>query len=192
MANNKIKGLTVEIGGDTTKLGKALDESKKKSKSLQSELNQVNKLLKMDPSNVELLAQKQKILTEQVDETKKRLTLLKDEQAKVNELFEKGEIGESEYRSYRREVEETQLKLQNLETQLKTTGDEFAEVQRKSGEVTFRNAEDKVDHFKGKFKDLRDSALDNMDKIADELRSTMTMCGAAALKDITADKIWRG
>ena len=60
------------IDNTRTKLGKALDESKKKSKSLQSELKQVEKLLKLDPKNVELLSQKQKILTEQVEETKKR------------------------------------------------------------------------------------------------------------------------
>ena len=166
MAKNKIKGLTVEIGGDSTKLGKALDESKKKSKSLQSELKQVEKLLKLDPKNVELLSQKQKILTEQVEETKKRLALMKDEQAKVNAMFQKGEIGEEEYRKYRREVEQTELTLKNLEKQLKTTGDEFAEVQRKSGAVTFKNAEDKVEHFKGKVKDMTKEALKDAEKLA--------------------------
>ena len=166
MAKNKIKGLTVEIGGDSTKLGKALDESKKKSKNLQSELKQVEKLLKLDPKNVELLSQKQKILTEQVEETKKRLALMKDEQAKVNAMFQKGEIGEEEYRKYRREVEQTELTLKNLEKQLKTTGGEFAEVRRKSGAVTFQNAENKVEHFKGKVKDMTDAALDNAEKLS--------------------------
>ena len=131
MANKKIKGLTVEIGGDTTKLGKAIEDSKKKSKSLQSELKQVEKLLKLDPKNVELVAQKQKILAEQVEETKKRLSLLKDEQGKVNEMYKKGEIGEEEYRKYQREVQQTEITLKNLETQLKTTGDQFAEISLK-------------------------------------------------------------
>lgn len=166
MAKNKIKGLTVEIGGDSTKLGKALDESKKKSKSLQSELKQVEKLLKLDPKNVELLSQKQKILTEQVEETKKRLALMKDEQAKVNAMFQKGEIGEEEYRKYRREVEQTELTLKNLEKQLSETGDKFSEVQRKSGAVTFKNAEDKVEHFKGKVKDMTKEALADAEKLA--------------------------
>lgn len=167
MANKKIKGLTVEIGGDSTKLGKALDESKKKSKSLQSELKQVEKLLKLDPKNVELVAQKQKILTEQVEETKKRLSLLKDEQGKVNEMYKKGEIGEEEYRKYQREVQQTEITLKNLETQLKNTGDQFAEVQRKSGAVTFQNAENKVEHFKGKVKDMTDAALENAQKLSE-------------------------
>lgn len=166
MANKKIKGLTVEIGGDTTKLGKALDNSQKKTKSLQSELKQVDKLLKMDPKNVELLAQKQKILTEQVEETKKRLSLLRDEQGKVNEMYQKGEIGEAEYRKFQREIEKTKQDLAGFEKQLKTTGDEFAEVQRKSGAVTFKNAEDKVEHFKGKVKDMTKEALADAEKLA--------------------------
>ena len=167
MANNKkIRGLTVEIGGDTTKLGKALDDSKKKSKSLQTELRQVEKLLKMDPGNVELLAQKQKILTDQVDETKKRLSLMKEEQEKVNQLFKNGEIGEADYRKYQREVEQTRLDLEKLEGQLKETGDKFSEVQRKSGAVNFRNAEDKAAHLKGVIKDMADSAVENMEKVS--------------------------
>ena len=166
MAKNKIKGLTVEIGGDSTKLGKALDESKKKSKSLQSELKQVEKLLKLDPKNVELLSQKQKILTEQVEETKKRLALMKDEQAKVNAMFQKGEIGAEEHRQYQRQFEQTRIELQKLEGELKNTGDKFSEVQRKSGAVTFKNAEDKVEHFKDKVRDMTDAALENAEKLS--------------------------
>ena len=59
MASSKIKGITIEIGGDTTKLGKAIADSEKQSRSLQGELKQVEKLLKFDPGNTELLAQKQ-------------------------------------------------------------------------------------------------------------------------------------
>lgn len=169
MANKKIKGLTVEIGGDTTKLGNALDNSQKKTKSLQSELKQVDKLLKMDPKNVELLAQKQKILTEQVEETKKRLSLLRDEQGKVNEMYQKGEIGEAEYRKFQREIEKTKQDLEGFEKQLKTTGDEFAEVQRKSGAVTFKNAENKVEHFKGKVSDMAKSAIEDAEKLSKKL-----------------------
>ena len=59
MSAKTIKGLTVEIGGDTTKLGKAMENVEKQGKSLSTELGQINLLLKLDPSNVELLAQKQ-------------------------------------------------------------------------------------------------------------------------------------
>lgn len=164
--NKKIKGLNVEISADTTKLAMSLEESKKKSQALRTELRQVERLLKMDPGNVELLAQKQKILADQVDETKKRLSLMKEEQEKVNQLFKNGEIGEADYRKYQREVEQTRIDLEKLEGQLKETGDKFSEVQRKSGAVNFRNAEDKAAHLKGVIKDMADSAVENMEKVS--------------------------
>ena len=76
MANTKIKGITVEIGGDTSKLGKALENSEKHTRSLQNELKQVEKLLKLDPTNTELLAQKQTILKEAISETAQKLKTL--------------------------------------------------------------------------------------------------------------------
>ena len=78
-----IKGITVEIGGDTTKLGKALTNANGKTKSLQRELKGVETLLKMDPGNVTLLAQKQKILTQAISETKEKLDILKTAQAQA-------------------------------------------------------------------------------------------------------------
>ena len=164
MANKKIKGLTVEIGGDSTKLGKALDESKKKSKSLQTELKQVEKLLKLDPANVELVAQKQKILTEQVEETKKRLSLLKEEQSKVNELFNSGEIGAEEYRKYQREVEQTRIELESLETQ-------YSETMQSVNGVDLSTAKGKVGNFKDSITDLSDTSKAKMDELANNLNT---------------------
>lgn len=69
MANKLIRGLTVEIGGDTTKLGAALKNIESKSKSLSGELNAINRLLKLDPTNTELLAQKQQVLSEAISAT---------------------------------------------------------------------------------------------------------------------------
>ena len=77
MAKTNIKGLTVEIGGDTTKLGKALEDVNKKSKSLSSELGDINRMLKLDPGNTELLAQKQKVLAEAIKNTGEKLDKLK-------------------------------------------------------------------------------------------------------------------
>ena len=76
MANN-IKGITIEIGGDTTKLDKALGSVNKNVKSTQSELREVEKLLKLDPKNTEALEQKQKLLAKAVGETKEKLDVLK-------------------------------------------------------------------------------------------------------------------
>ena len=98
MASN-IRGITVEIGGDTTKLGKALEDVNKRSKDLSSELGQVNKLLKLDPGNVELLAQKQKILSEAIETTSKKLDTLKQAEKQVQEQFKRGEVSEEQVRA---------------------------------------------------------------------------------------------
>ena len=77
MAGNRIKGITIEIGGNTTKLTDSLKSVDKSLKDTQSKLKDVNKLLKMDPSNVELLRQKHDLLTKAVEDTKKRQEELK-------------------------------------------------------------------------------------------------------------------
>ena len=74
---SKIQGITVEIGGDTTKLGNALESVNKKSKALQSELKGVNTLLKMNPSNITLLKQKQDLLNQSIAECREKLNTLK-------------------------------------------------------------------------------------------------------------------
>lgn len=125
MATNKIKGITIEIGGDTTKLTKALDTANKTSRDLQSELKQVDRMLKFDPSNVELLTQKQEILTEQIANTSAKLKTLKDAQAQVQAQFERGEIGADQYRAFQRELLSTESRLDALQSTLKKTNDEL-------------------------------------------------------------------
>ena len=114
MANN-IKGITIEIGGDTTKLDKALQGTNKEIKSTQSELREVERLLKMDPGNTEAMKQKQELLTKAVGETKDKLDLLKDAEKQVEEQFKNGEASEEQYRAIKREVEATEAQLKNLE-----------------------------------------------------------------------------
>ena len=118
MAGN-IKGLTVEIGGDTTKLGKALENVNKKSRDLSSELGQVNKLLKMDPGNAELVAQKQQILAEAVENTRKKLDTLKEAEKQVQEQFQRGEVSADQVRALQREIAETEQKLRGYENAAK-------------------------------------------------------------------------
>lgn len=81
MANKLIRGLTVEIGGDTTKLGEALKNVESKSKGLSGELAQVNRLLKLDPTNTELLGQKQKVLAGLIESTSEKLEKLRSAEA---------------------------------------------------------------------------------------------------------------
>lgn len=117
MAKN-IKGITVEIGGDTTKLGKAIQSVDQDTRGLQKELRGVNTLLKYDPKNVTLLQQKQELLTKSVEGTREKLNTLKDAQVQVQEQFDKGEITEEQYRDFQREIAFTEQKLKTYETQL--------------------------------------------------------------------------
>ena len=117
---SKIKGITIEIGGNTTKLGKALDGVEKQSKSLQSELKGVNSLLKLDPSNVELLRQKQDLLTKSIDETSEKQKILQNTLSQIDSG--KIQVTEEQYRDLQREIVYTDQKLESLTKELKTFG----------------------------------------------------------------------
>ena len=134
MASSKIKGITIEIDGDTTKLGKALESSESSSKSLQSELKGINTLLKLDPSNVELLTQKQKVLTDAISSTEDKLKTLKNAQAQVQAQFDKGEITAEQYRDFQREIVVTEKRLESLKEQAKDFGSVFAQQAKIAGD----------------------------------------------------------
>ena len=131
MANN-IKGLTIEFGGDSTKLGKALDDVNNKSRNLSSELGEVNRLLKMDPGNADLLAQKQKILGEAVENTARKLETLKEAERQVQQQFERGEVSEEQVRALKREIEATEQKLGGYKNAVKETADEVENLGKRS------------------------------------------------------------
>ena len=120
MASGNIKGITVEIGADTTKLGKALRDVNSESIGLQKELKQVEKLLKFDPGNTELIAQKQQILAQNVDATSKKLETLRKVQAQVDSQFAKGDIGAEQYRAFQREIADTEQSLNGLKKKLES------------------------------------------------------------------------
>lgn len=125
---NLIKGLTVEIGGDTTKLGKAIENVNKKSRDLSSELGQINRLLKMDPGNTDLLAQKQKVLAEAIENTRSKLDTLKEAEKQVQQQFERGEVSEDQYRALQREVVATEQKLGGYEKAAKETAEQVKKL----------------------------------------------------------------
>ena len=113
-----IKGITVQIGGDTVNLNKALKGVDTTSKNLQRELNLVNKELKFNPDNAVLLAQKQEILTDKINATREKLQKLNEVQEQVERQAKSGDLGADEYRAYQREVETTKSKLEHLESEL--------------------------------------------------------------------------
>ena len=104
---NRIKGITVEIGGDTTKLQNALKGVNGQIRNTQSALKDVEKLLKLDPTNTTLLAQKQKLLTQAIGETKEKLNTLKTAAAQAYEQMQKGEITQAQYDALQREIHHT-------------------------------------------------------------------------------------
>jgi phage-related minor tail protein len=121
--SSRIKGITIELGSDTVGLQKALSDVNKHSSKLQSELKDVERLLKFDPGNTEALAQKQKLLAEQVSVTTDKLNRLKDAEQQVQAQFEKGEISEQQYRSLKREIEFTEGSLKKMESALSKLDD---------------------------------------------------------------------
>lgn len=119
MAKSSIKGITIKIGGDTTGLDKALKETNKKSRELESELKAVDKSLKLDPNNVTLVKQKQDLLKDSIKETKSKLDVLKEAQSQVTAQYKKGEIDAGQYRAFQRELETTKSKLSSLKDEKK-------------------------------------------------------------------------
>ncbi|EOS26616.1 phage tail tape measure protein, TP901 family, core region [Lachnospiraceae bacterium 3-1] len=117
MAANRIKGITVEIGGDTTKLQTALKGVNTEIRNTQSQLKDVEKLLKLDPGNTELMAQKHRLLGDAVRETKEKLETLKTAAEQANAALANGEISQSQYDALQREIIETENNLRDLERQ---------------------------------------------------------------------------
>ncbi|WP_395152280.1 phage tail tape measure protein [uncultured Allofournierella sp.] len=114
---NRIKGITVEIGGDTTKLTDALKSVNGQIKNTQTQLKDVEKLLKLDPGNTELLVQKHRLLGDAVNETKEKLETLKTAAEQANQALSNGDITQDQYDALQREIVETEQALERLEEQ---------------------------------------------------------------------------
>lgn len=115
-----IKGLLLEIGGDTSGLQKALNKVNSTSSSLSKELKGINSLLKLDPKDTELVAQKQTVLTKNIKETEDKLKLLKEAQENADKTIQNGGIiSQENYRNLQREIVSTENKLSNLIEQYK-------------------------------------------------------------------------
>ena len=168
MANN-IKGITIEIGGDTTKLDKALGGVNKQVRNTQAELREVNKLLKMDPTNTEALTQKQNLLKDAISETKEKLDILKTAESQVQEQFKKGEVSEAQYRALKREVEKTSLELADLEEAAKQTDTAIAQLGKKA-ELSGKDLEDA--------KEKAASLDEKLDGLTDAAKNAATALGA--------------
>lgn len=168
MAGN-IKGLTVEIGGDTTKLGKALESVNKQSRNLSSELGQINRLLKFDPGNADLLAQKQDILADAVENTSKKLETLKEAERQVQAQFERGEVSADQVRALQREIVDTEQKLNAYKNAAKETAEAIDDLGKKSG----RTAQETAD-LKNKLADVAGAGLKGIGAAAGAAATALT------------------
>ena len=138
----KIKGITVEIGGDTTKLDKALSDTNKSLGETQRSLRDVERLLKLDPKNTVLLEQKQRLLADAVSDTSKKLETLKTAAEQSGDELRKTAEGTKQYDALQREIAETERKLKDLEQQQKDTtsttkklSDSMADLEDKTEKV---------------------------------------------------------
>ena len=114
-----IRGLTIEIGGDTTGLQKSLKNVNSDIKTTQAQLKDINNLLKLDPTNTELLQQKQKALADEISSTKEKLEVLKTAEQQAQQQFAEGKISQEQYDALKRTIIETEESLKSLETEAK-------------------------------------------------------------------------
>ena len=120
---DRVKGITIQIGGDTTGLSKALSGVNREIGSTQNQLRDVERLLKMDPGNTELLRQKYQLLTQEVEQTENKLNQLKEAEKQVQQQFQRGEIGEAQYNALKREIIATETALGKAKSEAKQTED---------------------------------------------------------------------
>ena len=159
---NRIRGITVEINGDTTNLQKALSGVDKSIGKTQSQLKDVEKLLKLDPTNTELLSQKQRLLGEAVKDTKERLESLKTASEEAAKTKDNYDAWKEKYDPIKKEIGETSKELKKLKEQ-----SEKADEQLSKGEISqeeYDKLQNKVKETSDKLKDLRKDA----EKVSEE------------------------
>lgn len=132
----KVVGIEVQIGGDTVGLNKALQLTNKEISSTQKELSQVERLLKLDPNNTELLAQKQQLLSKAVSETSTKLDALKSAKQQADDAMKKGgEVNQDQYRKLQREIVSTEQSMDKLEKSANSSGKEMDKLSQKSDKL---------------------------------------------------------
>ena len=187
MASNTIKGLTIEIGGDTTKLTKAIKDVEAKSRSLSKELGDINKLLKFDPDNVELLAQKQKVLGEAAEAAAKKLETLKEAERQVQQQFKRGEVSEEQLRALQREIVATENKMKGYEKAARQTGEQLESLGDGAGKAG-KNLDETGDEAKKAAKNVDDfaDAADDADQASGNLGGTLAGAAKAGFAAVAA------
>lgn len=179
---NRIKGITVEIGGDTTGLDKALRSVNSSITKTQSALNDVNKLLKLDPSNTVLVAQKQQLLSQAVSQTSDKLEALESAQEQVTAAFQRGDIGQDKYQAFQREVEETRGKLNQYKNDLSSLQTEQDRLSSNTArlEKLFSSTGTQVDDYADVLGSKLVSAIKTGTANSDQMKTAIEKIGKSA------------
>ena len=185
---SRIKGITVEIGGDTTGLEKALKGVNSAIKTTQSELKDVERLLKLDPTNTELLTQKQKLLKDAISSTSEKLETLKEAQKQAKEQLERGELGQDKYDALQREIIETEQELRRLQEEAATTSSSLEKLAA-AGEK-FEKAGDSITNV-GKKVSVASAAVTGLGVAAVKTAADFdsAMANVAAISGATGDEL---
>ena len=136
MASTKIRGITIELGADTSGLSKALSGANKEIKSTEKSLKDVERLLKLDPTNTELLEQKQRLLGDRVEQTKDKLNALKEAQKQVGDELAKTGEGQAQYDALSREIAQTELELKDAERAASSFNARTAKISATAGKIS--------------------------------------------------------
>ena len=134
MAGGRIKGITIELNGDSTKLEASLKSVNSEIRNTESKLKDVNKLLKMDPGNTNLLSQKYKTLQTEIGATREKLNTLKEAAKQADQALAEGKMSQEQYDALQREIAETEQSLKSLEQEYKNFGSVQAQQVAAAGE----------------------------------------------------------
>lgn len=161
--NKKIRGITVQLGGETTGLTKALESADRALRATQSELKAVQKDLKFDPSNGKLAAQQFEVLKQAIEQASDKLKMLEQAQADVDKAFKNGDITAEQYREFEREVERTKGQLESLKKQLADSGKTAADTSEELNKASDSTAKlgQSADQSGKKLNDYTESAKKN-------------------------------
>lgn len=172
---NRIQGITVEIGGDTQGLSKALSGVNREIRTTQSQLKDVERLLKLDPGNTELLRQKYELLNDSIESTEEKLDSLREAEKQVQQQFERGEVSQDQYNGLQREIIATEQALGRLQNEARDTENRINGIDEKPIEQVEDAAEDAGDA-------LRDAG-DDASHFGDMLKAGAIVEGVSGLVD---------
>lgn len=154
---DRIKGITIEIGGDATKLTKALKDIDKSISTTQSRLKDLERLLKMDPKNVVLLTQKQEQLNKQIEQTESRLKSLVKAEKQVQKQFSEGKVTQEQYDALQREIAATEIKLGDLKEAEKQVQ---AQLSKQKSANSYKSLQNEIKQTETELKQLKQAQKD--------------------------------